>query len=60
MITKLLGLQWQAAPSKDVPEEYRVRFIGETTLVQCACPYAWAGLVVHHWWVGNRCESKKK
>ena len=31
-----------------------------TTLGQCACLYARAGLVVHLWWVGNRCESKKK
>jgi len=30
-----------------------------TTLGQCACPYAQAGLVVHYWWVGNRYESKK-
>ena len=26
----------------------------------CACLYARAGLVVHLWWVENRCESKKK
>ena len=39
----MLGLQWQGAPSKDVPGEYRVRFPGKTTLDQCACLYAWAG-----------------
>jgi len=42
------------------PGEYMVRFPGGTTLSQCACLYAWAGLVVHHWWVKNRCESNKK
>jgi len=31
-----------------------------TTFGQCACLYAWAGLVVHHWWVENRCERRKK
>jgi hypothetical protein len=30
--TKLLGLQWQGAHSKDVPEKYRVRFPGEQRL----------------------------
>ncbi|GAU27143.1 hypothetical protein TSUD_104520 [Trifolium subterraneum] len=39
--------EWQGAPSKDVSGEYRVRFPGGTTLGQCACLYARAGLVVH-------------
>ncbi|AET00636.1 transmembrane protein, putative [Medicago truncatula] len=30
--TKLFGLQWQGAPSKNVPGEYRVRFPGEQRL----------------------------
>jgi len=38
--TKLLGLQWQGAPSKDILGEYRVRFPGGTTLGQYACLYA--------------------
>ncbi|KAK2420084.1 cytochrome P450 93A3 [Trifolium repens] len=60
MRTKLLGLQWQGAPSKDVPGEYRVRFPGGTTLGQCACLYARAGLVAHLWWVGTGAKAKKK
>jgi len=55
-----IGLQWQGIPFKDVPGEYGVRFSGETTFGQCACLYAWVGLVVHHWWIGNQCESQKK
>jgi len=47
-------------PFKDVSGEYQVRFSGGTTLGQCAYLYAWAGLVVHPWWVENRCKSKKK
>jgi len=61
---RLLGLdpvvKRQGAPSKDVPGEYWVRIPGETTFGQCACLYAQAGFIAHHWWVGNRCESKKK
>jgi len=30
---KLFGLRWQGVPSKNVSEEYRVRFSGEQTLV---------------------------
>jgi len=59
-LTKLLGLQWQGAPSKDVPAEYRVRFPGGATLGQWAYLYVRAGLVAHHWWAGNRCECQKK
>jgi len=33
---------------------------GETTFGQCACLYARAGLVIHHKWVENQCESQKK
>jgi len=58
--TRLLGFQWQGAPSKNVPGEYQVRFPGKTTLGQCACLYARAGLVDHLRGVGNRCESQKK
>jgi len=57
---KLFGLQWQGAPSKDVSGEYWVRILRGTTLNQCACFYARTGLVAHHWWVRNRCESQKK
>jgi len=56
----LLGFQWQAAPSRDVSGEYRIRFSGWTTLGQNTCLYTWARLVVHHWWVENRCERRKK
>ena len=56
----MFGLQWQGAPSKDVLGKYRVWIPGGTTLDQCACLYARVRLVAHHWWVGNRCESKKK
>ena len=37
--TKLIGLQWQGAPSNDVFGEYRVRFSWGTTFDQCACLY---------------------
>jgi len=59
ILTKVFGLQWQGASSKDVSREYRVRFSAGTTLDQCACLYVWAGLVAHHWWVRNWCERKK-
>jgi len=58
--TKLFGLQWQEAHSKDVSGEYRVWFPRGTMLGQCACLYTWAELIVHYWWVRNRCESKKR
>ncbi|AES91717.1 hypothetical protein MTR_4g116580 [Medicago truncatula] len=45
--TKLLGLQWQRAHSNDVFEKYWIRFSGGTTLGQCVCLYARAGLVAH-------------
>jgi len=57
--TKLFGLQWQGVPFKDVLGEYWVWFPGWTTLGQCACLYIRVGLVAHHWWVGNQCESQK-
>jgi hypothetical protein len=37
-----------------------VRFSGGTTFGQCACLYARVRLVVYLWWIGNRCESKKR
>jgi len=60
VLTKLFELQWQGAPFKDVPRKYRVWIPEGTTYGQCACFYARAGLVVHHWWVRNQCERKKK
>jgi len=47
-LTKLLGFRWQEAHSKNVPEEYRDRFLRGTTLGQCTCLYTQAGLVVCH------------
>jgi hypothetical protein len=49
MLTELFGLQWQGVPSKDVPGEYPVRFLGGTTIGQCACFHRWAGLDAHLW-----------
>ncbi|AES68347.1 hypothetical protein MTR_3g007220 [Medicago truncatula] len=49
MSIKVDKLNWQGAHSKDVPREYQIRFSGGTTLDQCACRYARAGLVIHLW-----------
>jgi hypothetical protein len=49
----------QFTPSNDVSGEYQVRFPGGTTLGQCACLYARAGLIAHLWWVGTGVKAKK-
>jgi len=59
-VNKLFGLPWQGTSSKDVLQKYQMWFSRKTTFDQCACLYARVGLFVHHWWVRNRYESKKK
>jgi hypothetical protein len=53
---KLLELQWQGAHSNDVPGKYGFDSQGKQ---RSASLYARAILVVHLWWIGNWCESKK-